>query len=143
MTPLRSHMMPPSAAKASGVAKRNIAAISADHTNTSSRLLSPDFVATTAPTAPMMPAAIAPQPSRRSPPCTAITPAATATAPSSRDGTGVRISNGGSAMNQASAPQATPNQPSGPGATPERDAARVAALTPAPPLRQGVCHAFV
>ena len=60
MTPLRSDTMPPSAAKASGVAKRSMAAISADQTKTSSRLLSPDFVATTAPTAPITPAAIAP-----------------------------------------------------------------------------------
>ncbi len=60
ITPARSDRMPPSAANASGVAKRSMAAISADHTNTSSRLLSPDLVATTAPIAPSTPAAMAP-----------------------------------------------------------------------------------
>ena len=52
MTPLRSEKMPPTAANTSGVANRNIAANSADHTNTASRLASPDFVATTAPIPP-------------------------------------------------------------------------------------------
>ena len=105
--------MPPSAANASGVAKRSMAAISADQTNTSSRLLSPECVATTAPIAPSTPGhdrrrspAAAPRRAWRS------TPAATASAASSSDGTGVRTSSGGSAMNQASAPSATPAQPS-------------------------------
>jgi hypothetical protein len=48
MTPLRSDRMPPIAANTSGVAKRSMAAISADHTKTRSRLPSPDLVATTA-----------------------------------------------------------------------------------------------
>ena len=43
MTPLRSDRMPPIAANTSGVAKRSIAAISADHTNTRSRLASPEL----------------------------------------------------------------------------------------------------
>ena len=45
MTPQRSDTMPPSAAKISGVAKRSIAASSADQTNDLSRLPTPDFVA--------------------------------------------------------------------------------------------------
>ena len=67
MTPLRSDRMPPIAPKMSGVAKRSIPAVSADHTKTRSRLLSPDFTAITARIAPStaMPTAI--QPSRRSP----------------------------------------------------------------------------
>ena len=37
-TPLRSEIIPPMAAKASGVAKRSVAAASADQANTSPRL---------------------------------------------------------------------------------------------------------
>src|SRR3954465_11902889 len=80
-TPERSETMPPRAPKISGVAKRSIAANRADHVTTSSRGPGPDCVAATAPPAPMTPAAIAPQPSRRSsrpatqmPPPLAITP---------------------------------------------------------------------
>ena len=60
ITPLRSDSTPPRAAKVSGVAKRSIAAINADHTKTSSRFPTPDRVATTAPIAPTIPATIAP-----------------------------------------------------------------------------------
>jgi hypothetical protein len=67
MTPLRSDRMPPIAAKISGVAKRSIAAISADHTNTRSRFPSPDLVATTAPIAPITHTTTPSQPTRRSP----------------------------------------------------------------------------
>ena len=60
ITPLRSDRTPPRAAKVSGVAKRSIAAISADQTNTSSRFSTPERVTTTAPIAPTTPATIAP-----------------------------------------------------------------------------------
>ncbi len=60
MTPLRSHRMPPIAANTSGVAKRSIAAIRADQTNTRSRFSTPDCVATTAATPPITPATTAP-----------------------------------------------------------------------------------
>ena len=67
MTPLRSDRMPPIAPKISGVAKRSMPAISADHTNTRSRLLSPDFAAITPRIAPSAAMATAIQPSRFSP----------------------------------------------------------------------------
>ncbi len=111
ITPLRSQTIPPSAPKISGVAKRSMAAASADQTKTSSRLPSPERVATTAPIAPRTPAAAAHPPSRRSSPRHATTPAPTAAAASSRDGTGVRSISGGRAMNQATAPSATPAHP--------------------------------
>ena len=60
MTPLRSQMIPPSAANISGVAKRSIAATSADQTNTASRLDSPERVAATAPAPASTPTTIAP-----------------------------------------------------------------------------------
>ena len=66
ITPLRSDTMPPSAANSSGVAKRSIEAISADHVKTSRRFASPDFVAATAPTIATAPRMIAPNPSLRS-----------------------------------------------------------------------------
>ncbi len=60
MTPLRSQMTPPSAANTSGVAKRSIAATSADQTNTASRLDSPDSVAANAPAPASTPTMTAP-----------------------------------------------------------------------------------
>ena len=67
MTPLRSDMMPPIAAKIRGVAKRSMPAVSADHTKTRSRFDSPDFTAMTAQMAPRTATPTAIQPSRRSP----------------------------------------------------------------------------
>src|SRR3954451_19628530 len=67
MTPLRSEMVPPSAANSSGVANRSIEANSADHTTTRSRLPTPDLVAATPTAVPMTADTIAPQPSLRSP----------------------------------------------------------------------------
>ncbi len=52
-TPLRSENMPPRAAKISGVAKRSMEAVSADHTTTDSRLDTLDSVAIV-PSAPKM-----------------------------------------------------------------------------------------
>src|SRR3954464_3102516 len=79
-TPERSETTPPSAAKTSGVAKRSIAAASADHTTTRSRLPSPERVAATAPTAQSTAATIAPQPTRRRPSRTAHAPSPAAPA---------------------------------------------------------------
>src|SRR5215207_10135837 len=110
MTPLRSDTMPPSAANSSGVAKRSIEPISADQVNTSRRLLWPDFVAATAPTAASTPPTTAPHPSRRSSDV-AYRPSATAATASTMDGTGLRTSAGGTAMNAAITAQATPAQP--------------------------------
>ena len=107
MTPLRSDRMPPSAANVSGVAKRSIAAISADQTKTSSRFPTPDCVATTAPIRADDAGhdrARSPAASRRA--AKRPRPRATAIAPSSSEGTGVRTSSGGRAMNHASAPSA-------------------------------------
>ena len=66
-TPERSETTPPSAANTSGVAKRSIAAASADQTMTRSRFASPDWVAAIAPIAHRTPQTTAPQPSRRLP----------------------------------------------------------------------------
>ena len=63
-TPERSQITPPSAPKTSGVAKRSIAAASADQTMTCSRLPVPTSSTATAPTPPTTPATTAPQPSR-------------------------------------------------------------------------------
>ena len=60
MTPLRSDMIPPSAPNSSGVAKRSVAANSADHMNTFSRLASPDLVADDGADRPTTPATTAP-----------------------------------------------------------------------------------
>jgi hypothetical protein len=109
-TPERSHTIPPRAPNSSGVAKRSIAAKSADHTTTSSRFETPDRVAAHAPAPPMTPAATPPHPTRRSPWRAAHAPAPIAAAASTSDGTGVRTSTGGSAMNQASTPSATAPQ---------------------------------
>jgi hypothetical protein len=118
-----------------------VAANSADHTNTFSRFASPDFVATTAPMPPAIPAITAPRPSRTSPARAVATPAATAARASSSDGTGERTSSGGSAMYQAIAPSATPAQPICFALSPERAAAMVAALTPRPPAPPEACSA--
>ena len=110
-TPERSETMPPNAPNTSGVANRSIAAASADHTTTASRLPSPDFVDATAPIPPSTPATTAPQPSRRSPSRTVHSPSATAATAITIEGAGVRTSSGGSASHQAKTPSATPLQP--------------------------------
>ena len=133
MTPLRSQRSPPSAARMSGVAKRSIAATSADQTNTASRLDSFVCVAATAPTPASTPITIAIQPSRFSPSRTTNTPAATAAAASTREGTGVRSMIGGSAMKAASTPRAKAPQASSRAPTRLGTAASASALTgPAP-----------
>ncbi len=135
MTPLRSDMMPPIAAQISGVAKRSIPAVSADHTNTLSRLPSPDFTATTATIAPSTAMTTAIQPSRRSPSRAAYTPAATPAAAITSDTTGVRIMIGGRAMYAAMTPSAMPTQAAVRAEIPVRDAASVDALMAPAPIR--------
>ena len=111
MTPLRSETTPPSAANSSGVANRSIAANSADHTTTRSRLLTPDLVAPMPTMTPMIAVAIAPQPSLRSPLRIAHTPQTTAATPRITVGTAERIVSGGIATNSARKPSRTPSQP--------------------------------
>ena len=138
-TPARSLITPPSAPNTSGVAKRSIAAASADQTTTRSRFPSPDCVAATAPIPPITPAATAPQPRRAWPSRTVHTPSPTAISASTTDGAGERTSSGGSATHQATTPSATPPQPvQVERSTPEtskRPRVAVAAVTGPPPGR--------
>jgi hypothetical protein len=97
-TPERSDTTPPSAPKTSGVAKRSIAATSADHTKTCSRLPVPDCVKTTARAPPAMPMTMAAQPWRFSPARTAQAPQSSAASASRSESTGVRMVIGGTVM---------------------------------------------
>src|SRR3954454_10922457 len=128
-----------------------MAATSADHTKTRSRLPAPDSVKTTASAPHARPVTIAPQPWRFSPPRTAMAPSVTARRASRIEGTGVRIVIGGTVMEAAITARATPPQPTlracgiaasraatrrGPGplgAEGARLVAAVATLTQAPP----------
>ena len=109
-------MTPPRAAKISGVAKRSIAAASADQTTTRSRFASPDRVAAIAPIAQRAPVtdrrpAEPPLPLARPP-----TRRGRSRPPSSTsDGTGERTSTGGSASQNARRPSTTAAQPASTG----------------------------
>ncbi len=106
-TPERSEKIPPIAAKASGVAKRSVAA-----TTPVVRMLSrvsASFVCSQmAPSVPPMPRPIAHQPSLRSPRGTAATPHASATRPAATGAPIERNVQGGSANQNARMPAATP-----------------------------------
>ena len=89
-TPLRSEIMPPTAAYASGVAHASVEPMSAPHETTVVRWSFDEFVARTPRPMPMSPIAIAPQPIRRTPRVTAQMPHATASRPT-RSGTQLRV----------------------------------------------------
>src|SRR5206468_9292002 len=82
-TPLRSLIIPPTAAYASGVAQTSVEPISDPHVTTECRLPLDERVASTPRPMPTTPTAIAPQPSRPTPRDTAQTPHAAARRPTS------------------------------------------------------------
>jgi hypothetical protein len=109
-TPERSEKMPPMAAKASGVAKRNVAPSSPAVRMSFS--VSTSFVWTqTAPSVPAMPSTIAAQPSLRSPRGTTAIPQASATKPAAIGPARSRSVHGGSASQNATSPLITPMTP--------------------------------
>ena len=107
-TPDRSEKRPPSAAKASGVANRSVAANSADQTTTLSSFPMPESVARNASPKPNTPAAIANAPNRRSPLIATPRPSMTAISASTRLGTHERMLSGGRASHAAISPIAIP-----------------------------------
>ena len=109
-TPLRSENMPPIAPKTRGVAKPSVCAISVA-SNAAARFPVLERVARIPSPIPRMPAATAPQPSRRRPRVTVQTPSAAATMPTRIGHVTVRASIGGIARNAANAPRKIPRNP--------------------------------